>query len=86
MNIKTIFDLNYDLSKENQLTKNQWQEIIDYSFRNDKRFAQNVEYFYTEYLGFDINDCEDLITDIEQGDGDAFERFLDNIMYYFEHV
>ena len=86
MNIKTIFDLNYDLSKENQLTKNQWQEIIDYSFRNDKQFAKNVEYFYTEYLVFDLEDCEDLITDIENGDGDAFERFLDDIMYYFEHV
>lgn len=86
MNIKTIFDLNYDLSKENQLTKNQWQEIIDYSFRNDKHFNNNVEYFYTEYLGFDIEDCEDLITDIEHGDGDAFERFLDDIIYYFEHV
>lgn len=83
MNILDFIDLNYKFLPENKFSENQWKEIVNNSFSMDKNFNANVKLFYTEYLGFDLKDCEDLIADIEIGDGDAFERFLDDIINYY---
>ena len=85
MTLRNLFELNDNLRKENQFTRNQWEEIIDEAFIHDGHwsFNESVENFYTGWLGFDYEDCEDLVTDIQNGNGDAFERFVDDIVNYF---
>jgi len=85
MKLSELFVLNNHLSKSNRFTFDQWEEIIDNAFSYDKSFDNAVESFYTDILGFDYNDAEDLITDIQNGDGDGFERFINDIVYYYEN-
>ena len=82
-----LFYLNDRLVKENRFTETQWTDIINEGFMhsNEWGFDNAVEYFYTRCLGFDYADCEDLITDIQNGDGDGFERFIDDVSYYFNN-
>lgn len=81
-----LFYLNERLAKENRFTEEQWADIVDEGFThgNEWHFDEAVENFYTGWLEFDYEDCEDLVTDIQNGDGDAFERFVQDIIYYFE--
>ncbi len=87
MILRDLFDLNDRLTKENQFTKEQWIAIIDeaYAHGGEWSFDWSVENFYTGWLGFDYDDCEDLITDIQNGDSDGFERFIDDILNYFKN-
>ena len=87
MTLRDLFDLNDGLTKENQFSKEQWEEIVNEAFAHGGKwsFDWSVENFYTGWLGFDYDDCEDLITDIQNGDGDGFERFIDDIVYYFNN-
>lgn len=82
MNILDFIDLNDRFLPENKFTENQQKEIVNNSFSMDKNLNAHVTLFYTEYLGFDMSDCIDLIMDIQNRDGDAFERFIDDILYY----
>ena len=82
MNILNIIDFNHSISKDYQFNEGQWKMLIDYAFQRDKQFSSHAKSFYIEYLGFEDEECNDLITDIENGDGDAFERFMDDIIYY----
>ena len=66
MNILDFIDLNCRFLPENKFTENQWKEIVNNSFSMDKNFNAHVTLFYTEYIG----------------DGDGFERFIDDILYY----
>lgn len=81
-----LFWLNERLAKENRFTEEQWADIVDEGFTHSSEwhFDEAVENFYTGWLDFDYEDCEDLVTDIQNGDGDAFERFVQDIIYYFE--
>ena len=85
MTLRDLFDLNERLTKENQFTKEQWTAIVDEAYAHGREwsFDWSVENFYTGWLGFDYEDCEDLVTDIQNGNGDAFERFIDDIVNYF---
>ena len=87
MILRDLFDLNDRLTKENQFTKEQWIAIVDeaYAHSGEWSFDWSVENFYTGWLGFDYDDCEDIITDIQNGNGDAFDRFIDDIMNYFKN-
>ena len=82
-----LFYLNDRLAKEKRFTKEQWTDIINEGFThsNEWGFDNAVEEFYTHWLGFDYADCENLITDIQNGDGDGFERFIDDVLYYFNN-
>lgn len=82
-----LFNLNSRLTKNRQFSKQQWEEIINLAFTigRDMCFNWGVEYFYIGLLGFDYEDCEDLITDIQNGNDDAFERFINDIIYYFNN-
>ena len=82
-----LFYLNDRLTKENRFTEEQWTDIINEGFThsNEWDFDNAVEEFYTHWLGFDYADCEDLITDIQNGDDDGFERFIDDVSYYFNN-
>ena len=82
-----LFYLNDRLAKEKRFTEEQWTDIINEGFThsNEWCFDNAVEEFYTHWLGFDYADCEDLITDIQNGDGDGFERFIDDVLYYFNN-
>lgn len=82
-----LFYLNDRLVKENRFTEEQWTDIINEGFThsNEWDFDNAVEEFYTHWLGFNYADCEDLITDIQHGDGDGFERFIDDVSYYFNN-
>ena len=85
MILRDLFDLNNSLSKENRFTKEQWADIINkaYDRSGEWSFDWSVENFYTGWLDFDYEDCKDLITDIQNGDGGAFERFINDIISYF---
>lgn len=87
MILRDLFDLNERLTKENQFTKEQWTAIVDeaYAHSGEWSFDWSVENFYTGWEGFDYDDCEDLITDIQNGNGDGFERFIDDILNYFKN-
>lgn len=82
-----LFYLNDRLVKENRFTEEQWTDIINEGFThsNEWDFDNAVEEFYTHWLGFDYADCEDLITDIQNGSSDGFERFIDDVSYYFNN-
>ena len=82
-----LFYLNDRLAKENRFTEEQWTDIINEGFThsNEWDFDNAVEEFYTHWLGFDYADCEDLITDIQNGSSDGFERFIDDVSYYFNN-
>ena len=82
-----LFYLNDRLVKENRFTEEQWTDIINEGFThsNEWDFDNGVEEFYTHWLGFDYADCEDLITDIQNGSSDGFERFIDDVSYYFNN-
>ena len=85
MILRDLFDLNNSLSKENRFTKEQWADIINkaYDRSGEWSFDWSVENFYTGWLDFDYEDCKDLITDIQNGDDSAFERFINDIISYF---
>ena len=85
MTLRDLFELNERLTKDRQFSKWQWEEIVDeaYAHGGEWSFDWSVENFYTGWLGFDYDDCEDLITDIQNGNGDAFERFINDIVNYF---
>ena len=51
--------------------------------KGNNAFDWSVENFYTGWLDFDYEDCKDLIIDIQNGNGDAFERFINDIVNYF---
>ena len=87
MTLRNLFELNERLTKDRQFSKWQWEEIIDeaYTHGGEWSFDWSVENFYTGWLGFDYEDCEDLITDIQNGNGDAFERFINDIINYFNN-
>ena len=82
-----LFYLNDRLVKDNRFTETQWRDIINEGFThgNEWGFANAAEYFYTRCLGFDYADCADLITDIQNGSSDGFERFIDDVSYYFNN-
>lgn len=82
-----LFYLNERLAKENRFTKEQWTNIVDEAYTRSEEWAFDlaVENFYMMWLGFDYEDCEDLITDIQNGNGDAFERFIDDIMNFYKY-
>jgi hypothetical protein len=86
MTFRDLFDLNERLAKENRFTEEQWADIVDEGFMHGNKwyFDEAVENFYTGWLDFDYEDCKDLITDIQNGDSDAFERFIQDIIYYFD--
>lgn len=85
LSLDELFRLNSRLTKDRQFSKWQWEEIINLAFSvgRDMCFNWGVEHFYVGLLGFDYEDCEDLITDIQNGNGDAFERFINDIVNYF---
>lgn len=85
MTLRDLFELNERLTKDRQFSKWQWEEIIDeaYVHGGEWSFDSSVEIFYTGWLGFDYDDCEDIITDIQNGNCDAFERFINDIVNYF---
>lgn len=87
MTLRDLFDLNQILPNENQFTRKQWEVIVNEAFihSRDYSFDWSVENFYTGWLDFDYDDCEDIITDIQNGNGDAFDRFIDDIMNYFKN-
>lgn len=85
MDLNSFITTAMELTDENQFTKNQWSNIIDIAFQNDDNFNDTVERFYIELLNFDLADCEDLVTDIQNGVADALERFADDIHYYFNN-
>ena len=82
-----LFYLNDRLAKEKRFTEEQWTDIINEGFThsNEWSFDKAVEDFYIHWLGFDYADCEDLITDIQNGDGDGFVRFVADVSYYFNN-
>ena len=83
-NLLNIINLNSELIDTNKLTKEQWRNIIDLAFQMDAYFDAHVVSFYTNYLEFDYVDCEDLLMDIQNGNGDAFERFTEDVINYFD--
>ena len=84
MTLRDLFELNERLTNDSRFTKKQWEDIVEVIYsKGNNVFDWSVENFYTGWLGFDYEDCEDLITDIQNGDGDAFERFIDDIVNYF---
>ena len=86
MTLRNLFKLNERLTKDKQFSKEQWEEIVDIMYSTKlTAFDWSVENFYTGWLGFDYEDCEDLITNIENGDGEAFERFINDIVNYFNN-
>ena len=87
MTLRNLFELNERLTKDRQFSKWQWEEIVNeaYAHGEEWSFDWSVENFYTGWLGFDYEDCEDLITDIQNGNGDAFERFINDIVNYFNN-
>lgn len=87
MTLRDLFELNERLTRDRRFSKWQWEEIINEAFAHGRNwhFDESVENFYTGWLDFDYKDCEDLVTDIQNGDGDAFERFIDDVIYYFEN-
>jgi len=89
MNLVDLYYINNRLQKENQFTKDQWTEIIDIAFTYDKQFGEHVSFFYEHWLDFEykdfIKDFEDLLTDIENGQGEAIERFVNDLIWYFEN-
>jgi len=87
MTLIDLFDLNDSLNKENQFKKEQWIAIVNEAYAHGGKwsFDWSVENFYTVLLCFDYDDCEDIITDIQNGNGDAFDRFIDDIMNYFKN-
>lgn len=87
MTLRDLFDLNDILTKENQFSKEQWEAIVNeaYVHGGEWSFDWSVENFYTGWLGFDYEDCEDLVTNIQNGNGDAFERFVNDIINYFNN-
>ena len=84
MNLKDTFELNYDLQPENRFTRKQWENIINNAFSADNSFTRAVDYFYSDLLEFDFEDCIDLITDIQNGNGDAFDRFIDDVVNFYK--
>lgn len=86
MMLDYIIEVAFRLTEKNQFTKDQWTEIINSAYQLDRDFNNAVKYFYTDLLGFDLTDCEDLLADIEIGDGDAFERFTDDIYHFFTEI
>lgn len=80
-----LFNLNSRLTKDRQFSKGQWEEIIDLAFNigRDMCFNWGVEHFYVGLLGFDYEDCEDLVTDIQNGNVEAIDRFVIDIVKYF---
>ena len=80
-----LFYLNEQLAKENRFTKEQWINIVDEAYTRSEEWAFDlaVENFYMMWLEFDYEDCEDLITNIQNGDGDSFDRFLNDIVNFF---
>lgn len=80
-----LFHLNSRLTKNRQFSKCQWEEIINLAFTagRDMCFNWGVEHFYIGLLGFDYEDCEDLITDIQNGEGKAIDKFVNDIVNYF---
>ena len=84
MTLRNLFKLNERLTKDKQFSKEQWEEIVNIMYStNLTAFDWSVENFYTGWLDFDYEDCEDLITNIKNGDGKAFERFINDIVNYF---
>ena len=86
MTLRDLFELNERLTKDRQFSKEQWEEIVNimYSIKLNA-FDWSVENFYTDWLGFDYEDCEDFVTDIQNGNGDAFDRFINDIVNYFNN-
>jgi hypothetical protein len=87
MTLRDLFELNERLTKDRQFSKWQWEEIVNEAYAHGGywSFDESVENFYTGLLGFDYEDCEDLVTDIQNGNGDAFERFINDIINYFNN-
>jgi len=85
MNLKDTFELNYDLQPENRFTRKQWENIINNAFSVDNSFNRAVDYFYSDLLEFDFEISIDLITDIQNGNGNAFDRFIDDIMNFYKY-
>lgn len=84
MTLRDLFELNEQLTKDIQFSKWQWEEIVDAMYsKGNNAFDWSVENFYTGWLGFDYENCKDLITDIQNGNVDAFERFVNDIVNYF---
>jgi hypothetical protein len=85
MSLRDLFELNDQLTRDRKFSKWQWEEIINeaYTHGGHWSFDESVENFYTGWLGFDYDDCEDLITDIQNGNGEAFEKFINDIVNYF---
>ena len=84
MNLKDTFELNYDLQPENRFTRKQWENIINNAFSVDNSFNRAVDYFYSDLLEFDFEISIDLITDIQNGNGDAFDRFIDDVVNFYK--
>lgn len=85
MRLEDIFELANELDDENKFTKEQWENIVNIMFSTDTLFNGAVEHFYVDMLGFDYDDCENLVTDIQNGNGNAIERFVDDVLYYFNN-
>ena len=82
-----LFYLNDRLIKENRFTETQWTDIINEGFThgNEWDFDNAVEYFYTHCIGFEYVHCEDLVTDIQNGDADDLDPFIHDVSYYFNN-
>ncbi len=83
MTLDSFFEVASELDSKLQFTQEQWRHIIDIAFQLDSQFTNTAKHFYCDMLEFDYEDCEDLLIDIEMGDGDALDRFADDISYYF---
>lgn len=85
MTLDSFFEVASGLDSKLQFTQEQWRHIIDIAFQLDSQFTNTAKCFYCDLLGFDYEDCEDLLSDIEMGNDDALNRFANDVSYYFNN-
>ena len=87
MTLRDLFDLNDQLTDDNRFSKEQWEEIINiaFSFGNEWKFDESVENFYTGWLDVDFTEYANLISNIQMGNAESINRFIDDIVNYFRY-
>ena len=85
MTLDSFFEVASGLDSKLQFTQEQWRHIIDIAFQLDSQFTNTAKCFYCDLLCFDYEDCEDLLADIEMDNGDALDRFANDVSYYFNN-
>lgn len=82
--INALVSIGCHLTDDNKFTREQISEITVYAFQHDSEFDKEVEQFYDYFYSYDNDAYKDLITDIQNGVGDAFEIFIDDIYNYIK--